>query len=120
MTFTRTTYRPCITPKCGKPAYNRGQCEACHKARYRALRRGNVTDAELEAAGLLLPCTGPGRPSPFHRAIEAFRNKTVPAAVVNAAPTRRLRSSPTNRPPTNYRAACESHSNAATNSQPQP
>jgi hypothetical protein len=45
----------CIVKGCGHKAAMRGVCKSCAEAAYRAIRGGQVTDAQLVKAGLLLP-----------------------------------------------------------------
>ena len=65
----------CIVPNCKGRQFSRGLCQACSKARQRAIVTGKTTEEELMKAGLLLPNKLTGKHGRFLRAME----KAIPA-----------------------------------------
>ena len=59
----------CGVRGCKREEFCRGMCSPCYQAARRKIRQGQTTEAELEAAGVLLP-PRPTRTSAFS---EAFR-----------------------------------------------
>jgi len=55
----------CIVPECSRPQECRGLCNVCRSAAYTMVRAGEITEAELIGAGLILPSKA--------RGVSAFR-----------------------------------------------
>ena len=49
---------------CDRDVYHRGVCKSHHKALLDMVRRGEITDAELVAAGVIIASQNPGRTAP--------------------------------------------------------
>lgn len=64
----------CLVPKCERNQRSRGLCEPCRQSATHAIKRGNVTEAGLIAAGLMLPKLKPGNiHGPMAIAIQALK-----------------------------------------------
>jgi hypothetical protein len=78
---------PCIVPECKRPQKTRGLCGPCRQQAGNAIRRGETTDNELVAAGLMLPHKAKVRPrvSLFYQAFLAAKADDTPTSREDAA-----------------------------------
>jgi len=65
--------KTCLIRGCTMPAKSRGLCPTCRAAARAAVSRGDTTEEQLIALGLLLPAKNGGRPMASRFSVELRR-----------------------------------------------